>query len=58
MPFQTRGEKSRLKDLEDFKLTDTGTHILDIARFYLGEAHKRLVNTIRQPQYTKSRNGS
>ncbi|MBZ5565846.1 MAG: Gfo/Idh/MocA family oxidoreductase [Acidobacteriia bacterium] len=29
----------QLKDLEEFILTDTGTHILDIARFYFGEAH-------------------
>jgi predicted dehydrogenase len=28
----------QLKDLEEFILTDTGTHILDIARFYFGEA--------------------
>ena len=28
----------QLKDLEDFILTDTGTHILDIARFFFGEA--------------------
>lgn len=30
--------KPQLKDLEEFILTDTGTHILDIARFYFGEA--------------------
>lgn len=30
----------QLKELEDFILTDTGTHILDIARFYFGEAQK------------------
>ena len=30
----------QIKDLEDFILTDTGTHILDIARFYFGEADK------------------
>ncbi len=29
-----------LKDLEEFILTDIGTHILDIARFYFGEAQK------------------
>jgi predicted dehydrogenase len=28
----------QLKNLEEFILTDTGTHILDIARFYFGEA--------------------
>jgi predicted dehydrogenase len=28
----------QLKSLEEFILTDTGTHILDIARFYFGEA--------------------
>lgn len=28
----------QLKNLEEFVLTDTGTHILDIARFYFGEA--------------------
>jgi predicted dehydrogenase len=28
----------QLKDLEEFLLTDIGTHILDIARFYFGEA--------------------
>jgi predicted dehydrogenase len=28
----------QIKDLEDFVLTDVGTHILDIARFYFGEA--------------------
>jgi predicted dehydrogenase len=28
----------QLKDLVEFILTDTGTHILDIARFYFGEA--------------------
>ncbi len=28
----------QIKDLEEFILTDMGTHILDIARFYFGEA--------------------
>jgi D-apiose dehydrogenase len=29
-----------LKDLEEFILTDIGTHILDIARFFFGEAQR------------------
>jgi len=36
--FPVYVNEPQLKDLEEFILTDTGTHILDIARFYFGEA--------------------
>ncbi len=36
-----------LKDLEEFILTDMGTHILDIARFYFGEAQSLYCQTHR-----------
>lgn len=36
--FPVYMNEPQLKNLEEFILTDTGTHILDIARFYFGEA--------------------
>jgi predicted dehydrogenase len=36
--FPVFKNEPQLKDLEEFILTDMGTHILDIARFYFGEA--------------------
>ncbi len=36
--FNVYLNEPQIKDLEDFVLTDVGTHILDIARFYFGEA--------------------
>ena len=36
--FPVFTNEPQLKDLVEFILTDTGTHILDIARFYFGEA--------------------
>lgn len=38
--FPVYVNEPQLKDLEDFILPDTGTHILDIARFYFGEAQR------------------
>jgi predicted dehydrogenase len=37
----------QLKNLDDFILTDVGTHILDIARFYFGEARTLYCQTRR-----------
>jgi D-apiose dehydrogenase len=36
--FRVFANEPQLKDLEEFILTDMGTHILDIARFFFGEA--------------------
>ena len=38
--FPVYRNEPQLKDLEEFILTDVGTHILDIARFFFGEAQK------------------
>jgi len=37
----------QIKDLEEFILTDMGTHILDIARFFFGEAGRLYCQTHR-----------
>ena len=45
--FPVFGNEPHLKDLEEFILTDMGTHVLDLARFYFGEARSVYCQTHR-----------
>jgi D-apiose dehydrogenase len=45
--FPVFENEPHLRDLEEFILTDMGTHVLDLARFYFGEAQSLYCQTRR-----------
>ena len=55
--FDVWANQPTLRELENFILTDLGTHVLDVARFYFGEAERIYCQTKNtMPDFQKGEN--